>query len=189
MRRLFLLSISILVATPLASLGSSETYTIDPVHSSVIFRVNHLGVSYFYGRFNEVSGSFTVADPIEKSSVEVTIKASSVDTHDKKRDGHLTSPDFLDAKTFPVIKFTGKKFRKRSDGKIEVEGDLFLHGVTRPLSLVLTPVGEGKDPWGGYRKGFEGRVTLKRSDFGMKFMIPGVGDEVTLILGIEGVRK
>ena len=169
---------------------AAEKYKIDPVHSSVVFRIQHFGVSYFYGHFNEMTGSFAVDEEnIANSSVEATIKVGSLDTHNDKRDSDLKGPDFFNAKTFPVITFKGTSFKKMDGDKIEVSGDLTLHGVKKSVTLVLTHVGSGKDPWGGYRSGYEGSITLMRSDYGMKFMLEGVGDEVTMYIGIEGIRE
>ncbi len=169
---------------------AAETYAVDPVHSSVIFRINHLGISYFYGRFNEITGTLVVDDEdIGAGSADVTIKVESLDTHDAKRNGHILGPDFFNAKTFPVITFKSSGVRKIDEKRLEVAGDLMLHGVKKPIKMEMTHVGKGKDPWGGYRSGYEGTLVIRRSDFGMKFMLEGVGDEVTIILSIEGVRK
>ncbi len=190
------LRLSTLILAVGLSLGSArsafagERYTIDPVHSRVTFRIKHFGASYFYGQFFDVSGSFVVDEKApQKSSVDVVVKVDSLDTHDAKRDGHLKSPDFFNAKAFPVITFKGKKVTKVDGDKVRVSGDLMLHGVTRPVTVTLTHVGAGKDPWGGYRSGYEGTFTIKRSDFGMKYMLEGIGDEVTLTVSIEGIRK
>lgn len=169
---------------------AAENYKIDPVHSSVVFRIQHFGVSYFYGRFNELTGKFAVDDKNNAgNSVEATIKVASLDTHSEKRDADLKGPDFFNAKTFPVITFKGKSFKRLDGGNVEVSGDFTLRGVTKTVTLTLMHVGSGKDPWGGYRSGYEGTLTLKRSDYGMTYMLQGIGDEVTIFLGIEGVRE
>lgn len=179
----FILGLSVLA-------DAGETYEVDPVHSMAVFRVKHLGVSYTYGRFKDISGTFVVdeQDPT-KSSAEITIKTDSVTTDDEKRDQHLRSPDFFDAKQYPVMSFKSKSVKKVKDNAYEVTGDFTLHGVTKSLSVTLEHVGVGKDPWGGQRSGFEGVFTLKRSDFGMSYMLEGIGDEVRVILGVEGIRK
>jgi len=169
---------------------AADRYQVDPVHTFVLFRVQHLGVSYAYGRFTEAAGTFTVDEAnLAKSAVELTIRTDSIDTHDAKRDAHLQSPDFLNAKAFPVIRFVGKRFAREADGRLRITGDLTLHGATREVTLAMAHVGEGKDPWGGYRSGYEGRMTLKRTDYGMGFMVGPVGEEVELILSVEGVRQ
>lgn len=165
--------------------ASAEDFKVDSGHSAVIFRVKHLGVSYCYGRFNEIGGSFS----FDSGSLDIEIKTSSIDSNSENRDKHLKGPDFFNVKQFPVIKFTGKKFKKIGDDEFEVSGDLTLHGVTKPLTIQLERVGSGKDPWGGYRSGFETTFTIKRTDFGMKFMTGGLGDEIRVIVSIEGIRE
>ena len=169
---------------------AADTYVVDPIHSPLIFKIKHLGVSNFYGRFNEVTGTFTVDEKNPAaSSVEINIKTESVDTNNPERNTHLKSPDFFNAKEFPVITFKSKKIKETAKDNYEVTGDLTLHGVTKPLAVKLTRIGTGKDPWGGFRMGFESTFTIKRSDFDMKFMADLVGDEVQLMLSIEGVKK
>jgi polyisoprenoid-binding protein YceI len=169
---------------------AADTYEVDPVHTAALFKVKHVGVAYTYGRFNDVKGTvvFDAANPAA-SKVDITIQAASVDTFNQKRDAHLANPDFLDAKQFPVLKFTSTTFRKVDDTTFEVAGDFTLHGVTRPITITAKKIGEGKDPWGGYRIGFESTFTIKRSDYGMNKMIEAVGDEVTITFATEGIKK
>jgi polyisoprenoid-binding protein YceI len=178
---------ALLLAVPALA---AETYEVDPVHSAVIFRVGHLGVSHTYGRFNDISGQVVLdaADP-SKSSVEITVKADSVDTFSEKRDQHLKSPDFFNAKQFPELTFKSRSVKKTGESEFEVAGDLTLHGVTRPVTVKVQHLGSGSDPWGGYRAGFETTFDIRRSDFGMDYMPGGVSDEVRLIVAVEGVRK
>ena len=123
------------------------------------------------------------------SVVEIYAKTKNIDTFNSERDNHLRSPDFFDAKKFDIISFKSKSFTKVSKDMYEVTGDLALHGVTRPLTVKVQRIGSGKDPWGGFRIGFETTFTIRRSDFGMNFMMEGVGDEVRIILSIEGIRQ
>jgi polyisoprenoid-binding protein YceI len=148
-----------------------------------------LGVSHNYGRFNDVSGrySFDPNDP-SSSTFEVTIKADSVDTHSERRDQHLKSPDFFNAKQFPVIQFKSKSVRKTDDG-VEATGELSLHGVKKDVTVGIEHVGSGEDPWGNHRSGFVTTFAIKRSEFDMKFMMGPLGDEVTLLVNIEGIRE
>ena len=170
--------------------GGPETYTIDGSHSFVTFRVKHMNVSYAYGRFNDISGEFTFdsAKP-EAGSVNVTIKADSVDTNQPKRDQHLKSPDFFDAKQFPKITFKSTSIRKSSENEYELTGDLTLHGVTKSITTRLERVGTGKDPRGGTMTGFEAVFSVNRSDYGINFMPGGLGEEVRIMVAIEGGRK
>jgi polyisoprenoid-binding protein YceI len=167
----------------------ADTFKIDPVHSSIAFSIKHLGVTDFYGRFNDVSGQvvFDKADP-SKSSVEVTIPVESIDTHNEKRDQHLKSPDFFNAKQFPTIVFKSKSVEGSGD-TYKATGDLTLHGVTKPLTLEIKRGPDGKGMEGEIRGGGEARFTIKRSDFGMNFMQGALGDEVTVFLSLEGVKQ
>ncbi|MEQ8768349.1 MAG: YceI family protein [Planctomycetota bacterium] len=167
---------------------AAETYEIDGGHSSVIFRVIHLGVAPFYGRFNDVSGTFTLDG--EKSKVEVTIKSASIDTASERRDGHLKSPDFFNARQFPVVKFTSTKVEPGEKGAWKVTGNLELHGQKKPVTIELKEIGRG-DTAQGYKIGFDGRFEFKRSDFDMKYLVEegGLGDEIQVILGIEAKRQ
>ena len=190
---IFPIGLAIALVVLFQSRSNSETelqeYKIDGIHSAVIFKVAHLGVSYTWGRFDSIEGSLKFRDSGEGASINVTVKADSINTGDAKRDGHLKSPDFFSTKEFPTITFVSKSWKKTGDGAYEVSGDLTLHGVTKLVTIPVTKVGEGKDPWGGYRVGFEGVLKIKRTDYGMNKMVGPAGDEVTLHLGIEGMRK
>lgn len=180
---------AMLLLAPLAGFAA-DTYSVDAAHSFFHFKVTHFGAGYTWGRFNDSSGTFSIdlADPT-KSKVEITLKTASVDTANAKRDEHLKSPDFFDANTYPTLTFVGKSFKKVSDTRVEVTGDLTLHGKTKSVTMTLDKVGEGPDAWGGYRQGWDGSITIKRSDFGMTFMADGIGDSVTLFISVEGTRK
>ena len=151
---------------------AQETYQADPVHSSVVFRVKHMNTSYFWGRFNDLSGTFSLdsADPA-KSKLQFQVKAASVDTGNAKRDQHLKSPDFFNAAENPKLTFKSKEVKAGSAGKWSVTGDLTIHGVTKPLTCDVEMVGTADSPQMGARAGFETTFTIKREDFGMKNMI------------------
>jgi polyisoprenoid-binding protein YceI len=172
----------------------ADEFDIDNSHTSVIFGVSHLGYSFTYGRFNKVSGTFTL-DPKgpEASTFQMAIDASSVDTNDAKRDEHLRGPDFFNSGEFPVISFKSKKVEgKRTESGVTllVTGDLTMHGQTKPVTLELQKLGEGPGPRGNdFRTGFNCQTKLKRSDFGMTGMVPHIGDEVAITISFEGVRK
>jgi polyisoprenoid-binding protein YceI len=184
--------IKIILAITLGSLGmavqAADTFKIDPVESSVVFSVTY-GVSNFYGRFNDVSGTVVLdkADP-SKSSVELTIPVESVDTHNEKRDQHLKSPDFFNAKQFPVMTFKSKQVESSGD-TYKVTGDFTLHGVTKPLTLEIKKGGEGKGMEGEIRGGGETHFTIKRSDYGMNFMQGQLGDEINIVVSLNGIKQ
>lgn len=182
----------VFLASPSASLPQPESYAVDPVHSTVLFRINHAGVSNYYGRFNEIQGTFTVAEG-GTGSVSVTIPVASVDTANEKRDGHLKSPDFFSAEQFPEITFKSEALKDTAGSRYEAKGTLTMHGVSKEVTVALERIGTKDlgEKMGGIRTGFEGSVTIKRSDFGMKYGIDMgmLGDEIKLIFGIEGTRK
>lgn len=169
--------------------AAAQSYKIDGVHTSVLFRAKRMDVVNIYGRFNEVSGSITAdADNPEKSSVEITIKTQSIDTGETRRDDHLRSPDFFNAKQFPTIVFKSTKVTKVGENTYEITGDLTLHGVTKSITGSVEMTGKAKDPRRGQSLiGFETTLTIKRSDFGMKFMLGPVSDEIQITLAVHAV--
>lgn len=168
-------------------------YAVDPVHSSLLFKVKHANAAWFYGVFAKATGGFTI-DPRapEKSKVEITVDAASLDSRDEKRDTHLRSPDFFDVKQYPEITFTSSKVTKVAGAAAgetyEVAGDFELRGEKKPLTLTVVKTGEGE--FHGKRAGYETTFTVKRSDFGMTWGIADktLGDDVTVIASIEGVE-
>jgi polyisoprenoid-binding protein YceI len=173
---------------------SADDYTVDNAHTSVIFSVKHLNLSYIFGRFNKVSGKYTLdAAKPEASTFEVAIDVNSIDTNNAQRDAHLKNADFFNAGEFPVITFKSIKVAARQEGETttyDVTGDMTMHGVTKPVTFKLEKVGEGQAPGPmGYRSGFVCAAKIKRSDFGMSNMLNMVGDDVTVNIGVEGVRQ
>jgi polyisoprenoid-binding protein YceI len=170
--------------------NAAPAYQIDTVHSAVLFKVRHLGVGNSWGRFNDFSGSVVLDEENpERSSFQLEVKAASVDTANDRRDQHLRGTDFFSVKEFPLVTFKSKTVKKGAAGFYEAAGDLTLHGVTREVAAKVEHIGSMKDPRGGTRAGFETTFTIRRSDFGMKFMLDGIGDEVQVIASVEAVRK
>ncbi len=118
----------------------------------------------------------------------MTFDANSIDTNDKKRDAHLKSPDFFDVRQYPTITFKTTRVSSTPNG-MKLSGNLTMHGVTKQVTIPLKYLGEGKGPYGKYRCGFSSQFTVKRSDFGMKGMIPHIGDDISITLSFEGIRK
>ena len=188
LRRLGALALALVLLAGLAQ-AAPETYTIDTGHSGLLFRIKHLGIGYTYGRFNEFTGSFTTDDAdLGNAQVSIEVKVASVDTNDAKRDNHLRSPDFFNVAQFPTMTFRSTSI-VRSEDAYQVQGDLTLHGVTKPVTMTMRKVGAGKDPWGNTRVGFEGALTIQRSAFGMTNLMDAAGDQVDITIGIEGSRK
>ncbi|WP_020680260.1 YceI family protein [Marinobacterium rhizophilum] len=179
-----------------ALLAASPVYAAEYVidtegaHASILFRVNHLGFSWVTGRLEKFSGSFNydAADP-NSSSVTITIDAASVNTNQAERDKHLRSSEFLDVSTYPEITFVSTSYKTNGDGSGVLKGDLSLHGVTKPVTIDVTRVGEGDDPWGGYRAGFEGTAELKLKEFGIDYNLGPMAETIYMDFNIEGVRQ
>ncbi|HEC8327462.1 TPA: YceI family protein [Providencia rettgeri] len=168
----------------------AETYQFDKQgqHAFIEFRIQHLGYSWVYGSFKDFDGNFTydVKDP-SKDKVEVTIKTGSIDTNHAERDKHLRSADFLNASKFPEAKFVSTEVKK--DGEAyKITGDFTLNGVTKPITLDAKLMGEGKDPWGGYRAGFEAQGNIKLKEFNIKSDLGPKSQEAQLLISVEGVQ-
>lgn len=175
---------------PAHSAPPASTWTGDPVHSFVIFKIRHLETSWVYGRFNEPEVSLEAGDEgAGITSVSFTVKTENVDTGVAKRDQHLKSPDFFNAKQFETISFKSTAVKAVDADTTEVTGDLTLHGTTKPVTAKVVRVGHGK----GMKKediaGYETTLSLKRSDFGMTTMVGPVGDDVALTIAVEASRK
>ncbi|MEQ5666008.1 YceI family protein [Providencia alcalifaciens] len=168
----------------------AETYQFDKQgqHAFIEFRIQHLGYSWVYGSFKDFDGNFTydAKDP-SKDKVEVTIKTGSIDTNHAERDKHLHSADFLNAAKFPEAKFVSTEVKK--DGETyKITGDFTLNGVTKPITLDAKLMGEGKDPWGGYRAGFEAQGNIKLKEFNIKSDLGPKSQEAQLLISVEGVQ-
>jgi len=169
--------------------ATPATYKVDQAHTTAQFVIGHLGVSRTVGRFNELEGSYRLdSDNPANNRVEFTIQAASIDSNHPKRDDHLRSPDFLDVKQFPTLTFKSTAYKGSAEQGV-LSGELTLHGVTKPVSFELEKVGEGKDPWDGYRSGFVAKTTIQRSEFGVSYFIPGVTDATDITLFVEGIRQ
>jgi polyisoprenoid-binding protein YceI len=173
-----------------------STWNIDPVHSTAEFKVKHMMISNVKGQFNGIQGSLThdETDPAN-SRVEVSIDAASVNTRDPQRDAHLKSADFFDVEKFPALAFKSTRVIRKSDGELEVAGDLTIHGVTRNVALsVEGPSAPAKDPWGNTRMGLAATTRINRKDFGLTWnaaLETGgilVGDDVTISLDVQFVK-
>jgi len=171
----------------------ADNYTIDTkgAHASINFSIKHLGYSVLTGRFDTFEGEFSY-DPAkpEASTVNVTIDTNSINSNHAERDKHLRSPDFLNVQKFPKATFVSKKVVLDKDkNEFDIIGDLTLNGVTKSVTIEVEKVGEGKDPWGGYRAGFEGETEIKLKDFNVKMDLGPASQVVKLSLNVEGVKK
>lgn len=171
----------------------ADNYVIDTkgAHASINFSIKHLGYSILTGRFDTFSGEFSY-DPAkpEASTVNVSIDTNSINSNHAERDKHLRSPDFLNVEKFPKATFVSKKVVVDKDkNEFDIIGDLTLNGVTKSVTIDVEKVGEGKDPWGGYRAGFEGETEIKLKDFNIKTDLGPASQTLKLDLYVEGLKK
>jgi len=175
------------LALPFSAFGAS--YTIDPAHTYPYFKISHLGFSTMMGRFNKTEGKMTFDEAKGTGSVEISIDAASVDTAFEKRNEHLRSPDFLNAAEFPTITYKSTKANIK-DGKGSVEGNLTIMGTTKPVTLEVTAMKCGVHPFSKKELcGFDATATIKRSDFGVKYGLPAIGDEMQLMFEVEAYKN
>jgi polyisoprenoid-binding protein YceI len=180
-------------ATPQAT---TSTWKLDPVHSVAEFKVKHMMISNVKGQFTGISGALNLDESnIEKSRVEASLDASTINTRDAQRDTHLRSPDFFDAEKFPTLSFRSTAVKRAGAGELAVTGDLTIHGVTRQVVFqVEGPTAPAKDPWGNTRVGLSAVAKINRKDFGLTWnatLETGgilVGDEVTITLDVQFVK-
>jgi polyisoprenoid-binding protein YceI len=181
-----------LVLTLSSSVFAAENYVIDTkgMHAFVEFKIKHLGYSWLKGRFNDFEGEFSYDEKNpEKSSVNVTIKTASVDSNHAERDKHLRGSDFLNVSKFPTATFKSTKIVSDDKGESDIHGKLTLNGVTKDIVIEAEEIGAGNDPWGGFRRGFEGKTEIALKDYNINFNLGPASEKVELILNIEGVRK
>jgi len=186
MKKLFIAAA--LATTLLSPLTKAADYIVDykGAHASINFKIKHMGYSWLTGRFDKFDGTFSYdANNVSASKIEVNIDTASVNSNHAKRDKHLRSDDYLDVSKFASAKFVSNSIIDKGVNKLEVKGLFTLHGMSKEITIDATKIGEGKDPWGGYRVGFSGTSSILLSDFGI-----GSGkSEVFFDLHIEGIRQ
>jgi polyisoprenoid-binding protein YceI len=174
-----------------ASAAAAETFTIDPVHSSTVFRIKHMGTAYFYGVVSpgpEGTVVYDAAKP-EASSFDVTIKVANLATGNANRDNHIKSPTFFNAKEFPTMTFKSTAVKKGDGDTLDVTGDLTIHGVKKSVTVKMEHTGDGKAQNGAPLVGFEGTFTINRNDFDIKEMAGMLGDDVRITVSLEAGKK
>jgi len=169
--------------------ATAADYVVDLAHSRVQFAANHMGFSKLIGNFNEFEGTFSIDEGAPATaSASLKVFIDSIDTNHEKRDAHLRSPDFFDAKQYPEMTFQSTSYLGTIDsGKLS--GNLTILGVSVPTTFDLKKIGFGDDPWGGIRIGYVATTLVNRSDFGMNYSVPGIPVEVEVSVFIEGIQK
>jgi polyisoprenoid-binding protein YceI len=189
MKKALFLALFLAFIFPNSSFAEKYKIDIEGSHAFIQFRVKHLGYSWLYGRFNKFDGSFNIdKDNLSKSSIELTIDPASVDSNHAERDKHLKGEDFLYVSEYPQASFKSTSVKIMPENSAIITGDLTLRGVTKSVDIKVNLVGEGKDPWGGYRMGFEGSTSFALKDFGINKDLGPLSTNVEMLLSIEGIR-
>jgi polyisoprenoid-binding protein YceI len=171
--------------------ASAADYVVDTkgAHAFIQFKIQHLGYSWLLGNFRQFEGQFSYdKSKVEETKISLTINTASLDSNHAERDKHLKGKHFLNVSTFPKATFVSTKVEQKSDDTSVLHGDLTLHGITKNISIDVTQIGGGKDPWGGYRQGFEGKTTFALADFGIMADLGPASKNVEMYLSIEGIR-
>jgi len=172
-----------------APAAHAADYVVDLSHAFIQFRISHLGYSVLAGRFNDFSGQFAWdSENPQASTIEITVNTASIDTNWAERDKHIRGDDFLDVGQYPQASFKSTGFTGDAQSG-QISGTLTLHGVTKPVTLDVRAVGEGEDPWGGYRAGFAGTTTIDRTEFGISYNLGPTANTMEFDLFIEGIRQ
>ncbi len=177
------------IALAVAQPARADSWSVDPVHSSLVFKISHLGSSFTWGFLHSPEGkvNWDSADPT-KGSIEVTAKLANLSTFNAKRDQHLRSPDFFDAKQFPTLTFKSSSIKAAGDDKFDVTGDLTIRGTTKPVTVTLKKLGTATMQ-GTTKTGFDGTFTINRLDYGLAFMPQGIGADVEIHVALEVDKK
>ncbi|MGP9644330.1 YceI family protein [Halomonas sp. 86] len=186
---------SAIAAAALVPLSQAQAadYNVDTEgqHAFVQFKINHLGMSYILGSFEEFDGQLSYdEDDVDASAVEFEVQVNSLNSNHAERDRHILSSDFLNASEYPTASFVSTGFESTGDNEGVVTGDLTLHGETQEIEMPVTLIGQGEDPWGNYRAGFEGSTMLTLGDFGIDMSdFPEPMHELELYVTFEGIRQ
>jgi len=182
------IAVLLLASLPLA-VHAADSYTIDPQHTYTHFSVSHLGFSTMQGRFDKSSGKVTLDRAAKNGSVNIEIETASISTGFAKRDDHLRSPDFFNAAEFPKISYKSNTIKFHGDTPASVEGSLTMGGVTKPVTLTIDAFKCGTNPMNKKEEcGAAASAQIKRSDFGIKYGLPGVGDDIKLVFEVEAYK-
>ncbi|KAB2876328.1 MAG: polyisoprenoid-binding protein [Burkholderiaceae bacterium] len=188
---------ALLLMAPLTALAAPETYVLDPTHTIPVFSISHFGMSTVYGKFERTTGKVVLDRAAKTGSIDVKIPTATISTGDSKRtdgqrsrDEHLRTADFFNVAEFPEMVFKSTKFNFAGDKVESVEGTLTLLGITKPLRLTAASFNCGPNPFSKKEMcGADLVGSIKRTDFGMKFGVPAISDEVKLLIAVEGYKQ
>ena len=185
----FLASSLLAIIAPNTALAADYKVDVKGAHAFVQFKIKHLGYSWLLGRFNTFDGDFSYDDKSPNSAnINIEIDTKSIDSNHAERDKHLKGKDFLNVSQFPKATFVSNNVKFSDDENAIVTGEFTLKGVTKIISFPVVKIGEGQDPWGGYRAGFAGTTSLKLADYGITYNLGPASTHVEMSLNIEGVR-
>jgi len=174
---------------PNTALAADYKVDVKGAHAFVQFKIKHLGYSWLLGRFNTFDGDFSYDDKSPNSAkINIEIDTKSIDSNHAERDKHLKGEDFLNVSSFPKATFVSNNIKFSDDENAIVTGEFTLKGVTKTISFPVVKIGEGQDPWGGYRAGFSGTTSFKLADYGISYNLGPASTHVEMALHIEGVR-
>jgi len=189
MNKSVLASLTLGIALPLSAIAA-DSYTIDPAHTYPNFTISHLGFSTMHGRFEKTTGKVTLDRAAKNGSVDITIETGSISTGFEKRNDHLKSPDFFNAAEFPTITYKSSAIHFKGDTPSSVDGELTISGVTKPVTLTINAFKCGAHPMNKKEMcGADASAQVKRSDFGIKYGLPAIGDDVKLEFEIEAFKN
>jgi polyisoprenoid-binding protein YceI len=182
-------TVATLIAVSLPLAAFADTFTIDPNHTFAHFSISHMGFSTMHGRFDKSSGKVTMDRAAHTGSADISIETASVSTGFSKRDDHLKSPDFFNAAEFPAITYKGTSMKFKGEIPTSIEGNLTMNGVTKPVMLTIDAIRCDTNPMNKkYECGVDASAQIRRSDFGVKYGLPGIGDEVKLAFEVEAYK-
>ena len=187
-----LLATAFTAATLVSGIANAANYKVDVdgAHAFINFKIQHLGYSWLTGRFNTFDGKFNYdAKQPNDSQIKIVIETKSIDSNHAERDKHLRGKDFLNVDKYPTATFKSTSYKAIDANSGTITGEFELHGVKKAISFPIEKIGEGNDPWGGYRVGFSGTTSLKLSDYGIDYNLGPNSTHVELELHIEGIRQ